>query len=105
MAGSAWQDHDLVFPTGIGTPQASHKVRSAFREVAAPLGWPGSFHAFRHFVASVGLSTMTPTSVAKQLGHRHATLTTDVYRHLLADDSAQLASLVSALVSPKAVRS
>lgn len=99
LAGSAWDDHDLAFPTGLGTPQASHNVRSRFRKIAAPLGWPGSFHAFRHFVASVGLSTMTPTAVAKQLGHRRAALTTDVYGHLLADDSAQLAALVSRLVS------
>ncbi|MFN8158416.1 MAG: site-specific integrase [Candidatus Nanopelagicales bacterium] len=98
-AGGAWHDHDLVFPSSIGTPQDSSNVRADFRPVAASVGWPGSFHAFRHFVASVGLSALPTAVVSKQLGHKRATLTTDVYGHLLPDDSAQVAALVSGLVS------
>jgi integrase len=98
-AGPLWQEHDLVFPSSVGTPQHSQNVRAAFRPVATAAGWPGSFHSFRHFVASVGLSALPSTVVAKQLGHRRASLTTDVYGHLLADDSATVAALVSRLVS------
>lgn len=97
-AGPLWDEHDLVFPSSIGTPQHSQNVRKAFRPIAQAAGWPGSFHSFRHFVASVGLSSLPTTVVAKQLGHRRASLTTDVYGHLLADDSAQVAALVSRLV-------
>lgn len=98
-AGPLWDEHDLVFPSAVGTPQHSQNVRKAFRPVAVATGWPGSFHSFRHFVASVGLSSLPTTVVAKQLGHRRASLTQDVYGHLLADDSAQVAALVSRLVS------
>jgi integrase len=63
------------------------------------VGFPGSFHALRHYVATAGLSALPPAVVAKQLGHRRASLTMDVYGHLLVDDSAVLAALVSGLVS------
>ena len=98
-AGEAWHDHGLVFPSPTGRPQHSQNVRQVFRPLAASVGWPGSFHSFRHFVATVGLSALPTAVVAKQLGHRRASLTTDVYGHLLADDSAQIGALVSALVS------
>lgn len=78
---------------------ANHAVRHRFQKIAKQKGWPGSFHSFRHFVATVGLSSMPTAVVAKQLGHRRASLTTDVYGHLLADDSASIAALVSRLVS------
>jgi len=98
-ARSAWVEHDLVFPTSIGTPQHSGNVRRGFREAATTVGFPGSFHALRHYVATAGLSVLPPAVVAKQLGHRRASLTMDVYGHLLVDDSAVLAALVSGLVS------
>ena len=98
-ARSAWSDHDLVFPTCLGTPQHSANVRKVFRQAAKAAGFPGSFHALRHYVATAGLSALPPAVVAKQLGHRRASLTMDVYGHLLADDSAVLAALVSELVS------
>jgi integrase len=98
-ARSAWVEHDLVFPTSIGTPQHSSNVRRVFREAATAAGFPGSFHALRHYVATAGLSVLPPAVVAKQLGHRRASLTMDVYGHLLVDDSAVLAALVSGLVS------
>ncbi len=98
-ARSAWVEHDLVFPTSIGTPQHSGNVRRGFREAATAACFPGSFHALRHYVATAGLSVLPPAVVAKQLGHRRASLTMDVYGHLLVDDSAVLAALVSGLVS------
>ncbi len=98
-ARSAWAEHDLVFPTSVGTPQHSANVRREFRAAATSVGFPGSFHALRHYVATAGLSALPPAVVAKQLGHRRASLTMDVYGHLLVDDSAVLAALVSGLVS------
>jgi len=52
-------EHALVFPTGIGTPQhSSGNVRRGFREAATAAGFPGSFHALRHYVATAGLSVL-----------------------------------------------
>ena len=98
-AGAAWHDHDLVFPTAVGTPQHSQNVRKAFRPIAVAVGFPGSFHGFRHYAASVGLSSLPPALVSKQLGHRRASMTTDVYGHLLPADAAAFGSLLSASLS------
>ena len=68
-AGPLWRDHDLVFPTSVGTPQYSQSVRQHFHK-AAVAHVPGSFHALRHFVATVGLSSLPVAVVSKQLGHR-----------------------------------
>ena len=98
-ARSAWVEHDLVFPISIGTPQHSGNVRRGFREAATAAGFPGSFPRPAALRRHGGLSVLPPAVVAKQLGHRRASLTMDVYGHLLVDDSAVLAALVSGLVS------
>jgi len=77
----------------------SGNVRRGFREAATAAGFPGSFHALRHYVATAGLSVLPPAVVAKQLGYRRASLTMDVHGHLLVDDSAVLAASVSQSVS------
>lgn len=77
----------------------SANVRADFRPHAAAVGWPGSFHAFRHFEATVSLSALPTAVVSKQLGHKRTSLTTSVYGHLLPDDTAQVAALMSGLVS------
>ena len=40
------------------------------------------------------MSALPPAVIPKQFGHRRASLTMDVYGHLLADDSAVLAALI-----------
>jgi integrase len=98
-AGSAWHDHDLIFPSAVGTPQHSQNVRKVFRPIADAAGFPASFHGFRHHVAAVGLSVLPVAVVSKQLGHRRSSMTTDTYGHLLASDGATVAALLSASLS------
>ena len=104
-AGALWQDLGLVFPSGIGTVQHSQNVRTDFRTAALATGFPGSFHALRHFAASAALAQLPVAVVAKQLGHRKTSLTTDVYGHLLPDNAASMGQLVSALVSKSGTKS
>lgn len=104
LAGAAWRDHDLIFPSAVGTPQHSQNVRKVFRPIAAAAGFPGSFHGFRHHVAAVGLSVLPVAVVSKQLGHRRSSMTTDTYGHLLASDGATVAALLSASLSDAGVR-
>lgn len=100
-AGPVWVEHDLVFPSAVGTPQHSANLRHRFRAAAARAGFPGSFHALRHYAATVGLSHLPASVVARQLGHRRAATTTDVYGHLIPSDSETFAGLVSGLVSSR----
>jgi len=98
LASAVWFDHDLVFPTTVGTPQHSQNVRRDMRAAALAVGFPGSFHALRHFAASVGLSSLPLSVVSKALGHRRGSMTQDVYGHLLAGDAQKLADTLGAVL-------
>ncbi len=98
LASSVWFDHDLAFPTSVGTPQHSQNVRKDMRAAALAVGFPGSFHALRHFAASVGLSSLPLSVVSKALGHKRGSMTSDVYGHLLAGDAHQLATTLGAVL-------
>jgi integrase len=93
-----WQDHDLVFPTSIGTARDPHNVRRELKPRAVAVGFPGSFHALRHWFASIAVTLVPDVTVAKVLGHAHTSTTTDLYAHLRASDAAQIAAAVSAAV-------
>lgn len=88
LGAAYWEDLDLVFPTSVGTMRDPRNVRKDLRPVAAAAGFAGSFHALRHFVASVALAeTANETLTAKVLGHARRATTTDVYGHLLDEDA------------------
>lgn len=94
----SWRDHDLVFPSSVGTVQDHRNVRPAFTPIARRAGFPGSFHALRHFTASVALSSVPLPVVSKVLGHRHMATTTDTYHHLLESDAGKVTLAVSLAV-------
>ena len=98
IASSVWDDHDLAFPTTVGTPQHSQNVPKDMRAAAVTVGFPGSFHALRHFAASVGLSSLPLSVVSKALGHKRGSMTSDVYGHLLAGDAMLLADTLGAVL-------
>ena len=98
LASPYWDDHDLAFPTSVGTPQHSQNVRRDMRAAALAVGFPGSFHSLRHFAASVGLSSLPLSVVSKALGHKRGSMTSDVYGHLLAGDAMLLADRLGAVL-------
>jgi integrase len=102
LACPIWQDFDLVFPSSVGTPQDARNVRKILRPLTDAVGFPGSFHALRHFVASVALSSVPLPVVSKVLGHKRAATTTDLYAHLLESDAGSVAVAVN--VAVKAAR-
>lgn len=94
-----WEEHDLVFPTSVGTPQDPHNVRRALKVHTAALGFPGSFHALRHWFASLAVTMAPDVTVAKVLGHARTSTTTDLYAHLRQSDAARIAVAVSVAVN------
>jgi hypothetical protein len=72
-----WADHDLAFPSLVGTSTHSQNVRSNMRPLAIECGFPGSFHSLQHIVASVVSSVPLPV-VSKVLGHPKGNLTADL---------------------------
>ncbi len=81
--GEYWQDHGLVFPTGLGTLLDPANLRRGLRQVteAAGLGrWHP--HELRHSAASLLSAAGVPLEeVADVLGHTSTRVTSSVYRH------------------------
>lgn len=96
LAALHWEDHDLVFPSSIGTPQDARNLRNELRPIAATVGFPGSFHQLRHFVASVALSQTggNDVAVARMLGHAKTETTRNVYGHLIGEDAVLISEAI-----------
>jgi integrase len=98
VKSASWQDHGLAFPTSIGTPQDPHNARTALKPLAIAVGFPGSFHALRHWFASIAVTLVPDVTVSKVLGHARTSTTTDLYSHLRASDASRIAVAVSVAV-------
>jgi len=86
IAGSEWKDHDLVFPSAVGTPMDPSHVRRAFRKicVAAGIGENWSPRELRHtFVSIVSDQGVLLEEIARLVGHSSTATTERVYRHEL----------------------
>jgi len=83
-AGSRWQDHDLVFPSQVGTPADSSHVRRAFRQVVAAAGldpqeWTP--RELRHsFVSLLSDAEVPIERISRLVGHSSTVTTETIYR-------------------------
>ncbi|HEV2066460.1 MAG TPA: site-specific integrase [Thermomicrobiales bacterium] len=84
LAGSRWQDWDLVFASGIGTPLDSRNVTTRFQRLLSKVGLPRQrFHDLRHCAASLLLAGgVPPRTIMGLLGHSQISLTMNTYAHL-----------------------
>lgn len=82
-----WQDHGLVFPSGIGTPTLGGNLNRAFKATLGRAGLPSiRFHDLRHTCATLLLRQgVNPKYVQDLLGHADISLTLNVYSHVLPD--------------------
>lgn len=97
-----WRDRwGLVFTDDAGSPIDPLAVTKAFRALIAAAPVPVvRMHDLRHFHASALLEAGVPvTVVSRRLGHASATMTLDVYGHVLpaadADAAEQLETMLS----------
>jgi hypothetical protein len=58
LAGPRWEDHELVFPSSVGTPISGTNVLHEFKRVLARAGLPTTFrlHDLRHSMATYALT-------------------------------------------------
>jgi len=84
-AGAAWQEHDLVFSTSMGTPLNPSKVIDRFKSLLKKADLPGiRFHDLRHSAASILLGMgIHPKVVQELLGHNQISMTMDIYSHVM----------------------
>jgi integrase len=83
-AGSRWQDHDLVFPSRVGTPSDASHVRRSFRRVVAAAGldpYEWTPRELRHsFVSLLSDAGVSIEQISRLVGHSGTTTTETVYR-------------------------
>ena len=90
-AGPIWQDHDLVFPTEVGTPQDGMNVTHRFAAQLRAAGLPHMrLHDLRHGAATLLLASgFTLREVQEILGHSTFRMTADIYGHISQDVKRQ----------------
>lgn len=85
-AGELWEDHDLVFPSAVGTLWDPRNFRRAFDKVAIAAGLDGLHpHLLRHSAISLLSAAGVPLeAIADVAGHASTAMTEGVYRHPVA---------------------
>jgi len=95
--GPAWREHDLIFPSALGTPLDPDSVSRWFSRICRRAGlghW--HLHELRHSGASLMLAQGTDLYVVSEvLGHSSVAITKDVYGHLVEGQKRAAAARMS----------
>lgn len=85
-AGSRWQDHDLVFPSSVGTVMEPGNVNKALHRLCDKAGVPRErVHNLRHTAATVAFAEGIESLVVSwMLGHSREATTNNMYIHRVA---------------------
>lgn len=105
VAGKYWQENDLIFPSSVGTPGDPSNLGKDFIRILMDASLPViRFHDLRHTAASLRLNLGIPIIVvSRRLGHAKASITLDIYGHLLHEMQDEAARLMDELVTPQPV--
>ncbi|HEX2469205.1 MAG TPA: site-specific integrase [Candidatus Limnocylindrales bacterium] len=97
----AYQDRDLVFATGIGTPLEPGNVLRTWRRIVTKAGLPGlRIHDLRHGHATLMLGQgVHPKVVSERLGHASINITLDTYSHVLPGLQAAAAEALDTILA------
>ena len=103
---SEWQEHDVVFPSMVGTPTDQRNLHKFFKRLLKKAGLPNiRFHDLRHTAATLMLLNGIPLIVvSRRLGHSKPSVTLDIYGHYLPGMQEEAANLMDELVTPIAVK-
>ncbi|MET8306067.1 site-specific integrase [Micromonospora sp. NPDC005173] len=86
-----WEDHDLVFPSGRGTPIEPTNLSRSFARLRETAGLPGvRLHDLRHTVVSLLMEMGVPPHVVQAIArHADVKITLKVYAHANLDAMRQ----------------
>lgn len=100
-AGSRWEEHDLVFPSTVGTIRDAHNVARDFRAVLRAANLPATGwtpRELRHtFVSLLSDSGVPLEQIARLVGHSGTAVTEAVYRKQLRPVLAEGAAAMDTL--------
>jgi integrase len=100
-AGGAWQDHDLIICTSIGTPINPNNVTRSYNRLIILAGVPRiRVHDMRHTAATLLLRDGNHAKlVSERLGHANIGITLDTYSHVLPDMQDVAAEAMSRMLA------
>ena len=97
LIGAGYKDTDLVFPKPDGSPWNPSQFSSDFSRLVRRHGLTVRFHDVRHTHASQLLKAGVPVKVvSERLGHATASITLDVYSHVLPGMQADAVAKIDA---------
>jgi integrase len=100
VLGADWHEHDLVFPSNVGTPLEPRNLSRHFKLVLKKAGLPETtrFHDLRHSCATLLIAQgVHPRIVMEILGHSQISLTMNTYGHVLAESHREATTRVAGL--------
>jgi len=108
MAGNKWQDHDLIFPSSIGTPLSQSNLNRDYKQLLQEANLPDiRFHDLRYTAASLMLKQGISVKVVQErLGHSDAAMTLNVYSHVIPGmqrEAAEKMDEITALIDISAM--
>jgi integrase len=93
--GKYWPDNDLVFRSAGGGPMRPGYVGLAWRRVVKELGIDARFHDLRHTHAAMLIKSGAPLKLIQdRLGHSSATMTLQIYSHMMPGMEASIVASV-----------
>lgn len=100
IAGSRWQDLDLVFASPIGTPLDPSNIRRQFLALLKKADLPPMrFHDLRHTAASLLVAEgVHPRTVMEILGHSQIAITMNTYSHVSSETMKDATNRMGALL-------
>lgn len=98
LAGGKWQEHGLVFPSRVGTPQRAANAHLAWKRWLRRHGLDDiKFHALRHTAATLMIEARIDLfKVSRTLGHTSIRTTADIYGHLTDEGRHEVAERMHA---------
>jgi integrase len=93
--GGAWREHDLVFPSQVGTPMEPDNLRRSWDRIKAAAGVSLRFHDLRHTCVTLLLDLGVPPHIVREIaGHSALEVTMTIYAHASLDEQYRALSLL-----------
>jgi integrase len=101
-AGDQWVDQGLIFTNSLGGPINHRNLLRNFKSLLRDAGLPDiRFHDLRHTSASLMLNDGIPLlAVSRRLGHARASITLNIYGHLVPGIQEEAAARIDEIVMP-----
>ncbi len=103
LEANLWQEHDLMFPSEVGTPLNYRNVLRVFDQAVKKAGVPrnGGTHNFRRTFITFALGELEPREVQSIARHKTSSITMESYARVRQSREDKLGLSLTKLLTPK----